>query len=181
MTITDSILFVRPRRVIPALVLIISFLATADVQAVTASSNTENLRPGLYKVTNRICQNPRKLTDDCLDTQYIELVKGIFSGVSPEQTAFVVWLASKPEAEDYTYSARRLRGRFVKPDEYIIYETPNSKAWVMVSSAGVIREFLHVYFDSDARKKVLKRTQLTLTPVSRDDHINRLLVYPEPE
>jgi hypothetical protein len=83
--------------------------------------------------------------------------------------------------EEYTYNAGPLEGHFVKPGEYVIYETPHSKAWITVSSAGVIREYWFVYFDSDARKKVLKRTHLTLTPVSRDDRLNRLLVYPEPD
>jgi hypothetical protein len=181
MNVIDSTLFIRSRLVIPALVLIISFLVATDVKAVTATSNAENFRLGLYKVTSRICENPRKLSHDCPDTQYIELLKGTFYGVSPEQTAFVVWMASEPAAEDYTYNAGPLRGHFVKPGEYVIYETPHSKAWITVSSAGVIREYWFVYFDSDARKKVLKRTQLTLMPVPRDDRLNRLLVYPEPD
>jgi hypothetical protein len=181
MTLINSIFFVRPRRVVPALVLIVSFLVTADVKAVTVASNAENFRLGLYKVTSRKCQNPIKMSDDCPRTQYIELVKGTFYGVSPEQTAFVVWMASKPAAEDYTYNARPLEGRFVKPGEYVIDETPEFKEWFTVSSAGVIREHWFVYFDSAARKTVFKRTHLTLTPVSRDDQINRLMVYPEPE
>lgn len=181
MTIINSTLFVRLHLVVPMLVLIISFLAAANVKAVTVvAPNTENLRPGLYKVTSRVCQNPIKMSDDCPFTQYIELVKGIFYGVSPKQTAFVVWMASKPAAEDYTYNARPLRGHFVKPGEYVIDETSQDKEWFTVSSAGVIREHWFVYFDSDARKKVFKRTHLILTPVSRDARMNRLLVYPPP-
>jgi hypothetical protein len=173
MTITDSIFFVRPRRVVPALVFIISFLVAADVNAVTAVSNAENFHLGLYKVKSRICQNPIKMSDDCPDTQYIELVKHIFYGESHEQIAFVVWMASKPAADDYTYNSRPLRGHFVKPGEYVIDETPQDKEWFTVSSAGVIREHWYVRLDSDARKKVFKRTHLTLTPVSRDDRLNQ--------
>jgi hypothetical protein len=164
---------VRSRVFISALVLTISFLAPPSV-------NAESLRPGLYRVTSRVCQNQKDLPDDCPRIQYIELVKGIFHGVLPDQIALVIWLASEPAAENYTYNARRLRGRFVKPGEYVIDETSRGKEWI-TENANVICEYWYVGFDNDARKTEIKRTHLTLQPVSRDDRINRRLEYPEPE
>lgn len=173
MNVIASILLARPTLFVPVLVFTISFLAPSSVSA-------ESLQPGLYSVTSRICQNQNDLPDDCPRIQYIELVKGIFHGVPADQLALVIWLASEPSAENYTYNARRLRGRFVKPGEYVIEETSQGKEWI-TENASVISEYGYVGFDSDARNTEIKRTHLTLQPVSRDDRINRRLEYPEPE
>ncbi|NJD08102.1 MAG: hypothetical protein FIA97_16640 [Methylococcaceae bacterium] len=138
-----------------------------------------SLYPGLYQVTNRICENPSGLPDDCPRIQYLELVKGRFHGVAPDQMAFVIWLAPTPTAKSYTYNARRLRGSFPTLNEYLVDETPKGREWLTLNGR-IIREYASTSFMGNDGVPS-RRMSLTLKPVARTKVLDRRLAYPEPE
>lgn len=142
-------------------------------------SASEGLPLGLFAVTARSCENPGKMADDCPSVRYVELVKGTFFGVAPEQSALVLWLASGASNSGFTYGAGPLRGHFVSREEYVVNEYPDAREWLRFDRGGV-REYGLIIFRSAERKTVLKRTRLTLKGVERTPEIDRQMPYPDP-
>jgi hypothetical protein len=141
---------------------------------------TAGLPLGLYAVTARSCENPGEMADDCPLIRYVELVKGTFFGVTPEQTALVLWLASGASNAGFTYGAGPMRGHFVSREEYVVNEYPDAREWLRLDR-GAVLEYGLIIFRTAERKTVLKRTRLTLKRVERTPEINRQMPYPDPQ
>ncbi|MDB4975946.1 MAG: hypothetical protein JWN48_4287 [Myxococcaceae bacterium] len=137
--------------------------------------------PGLYEVVERVCSKPAWVPESsCSRTQFIELVRGTFHGVRPDQIALVVWSADDPAASDYTYSARPLRGHYLDAGAYLVEDGPLAKEWLLVE-ADLVRELHHQRYRVDSNKEVIADTRLQLRRVERSAELAQRLAYPEPE
>ncbi|GEM_PF-3957453 len=59
---------------------------------------------GLYRITKSKCRLTKGLFNPCENIKFLELVKGRFYGVSPDQLALVQWHA-KPGSSEIEYTA----------------------------------------------------------------------------
>jgi hypothetical protein len=142
------------------------------------SHKSEDQPPvGLYEVTHRVCEKPPGDPSSCPITQYIELVRGNFYGIGPNETAFVLWLATERDSSNYTYEARPLRGARVAAEMYVIDEYPGVKEWLTLEH-GAIRGHSFLAYRAGSKDEVLVRSQLSLRAVSRTPEINQRLPYP---
>lgn len=75
---------------------------------------------GLYKVSDRQCENPSGEPDDCLQTVYIALAVGSAFGQPRDPRVIIFWFAPTEALPRYTYELRPLRQGFVDGTEYVI-------------------------------------------------------------
>lgn len=73
----------------------------------SCASSTNNLEShiGLYKVVKADCKLTKGLFNPCGNIKYLEIVKGQFYGINPDQLALVHWHAEQGSSEiEYTAS-----------------------------------------------------------------------------
>lgn len=143
-------------------------------------STNGSLSVGLFEVVSRECSNPSNAPQDCPQMQFLELTKGHFFGVDPNQTALVIWLASSPEDTQFTYQARPLRGRFTSEDEYVVDESPKGREWLSFG-AGELKGYAYERYTNASHTSLEARVRLTLRPVPRTPALDQRLAYPEEE
>lgn len=139
---------------------------------------SKELSDGLFKVVSRECSNPSNAPQDCPRMQFLELTKGHFFGVQPDQTALVVWLASSPEDAQFTYQARALRGRFTSENEYVVDEDPRSREWLVFGANG-LQGYAYERFADASHGTLEARVRLTLRSLPRTPALGQRLAYPE--
>ena len=166
------------------LVLIGSFLAMqllgCSSQRLAPEQKAEQLPLGLYKIIGRECAYQPGAPEDCSQSQYLELVKGVFYGIGNDEVALATWLAESP-TQEHGYIVRDLRGgKFVSANEFVIKDDVIVKSWFVVDS-GTITDY---FFVRKARQtphgEMAGKTHFTLSRTPRTAEIDRLLSYPPP-
>ena len=157
--------------------LIVILLGCAN-QMSTSDRNVKSLPLGLYEVIERECKYPVGVPEDCSQTQYIEIVKGVFSGIGRNETALVFWLAENL-TDRHEYTARDLRrGLFINAYEFVVEDDAFGKEWFVLRD-GVITDY---YFSRHHRQNphgnLAGRTHLVLHKTPREGKISSLLPYP---
>jgi hypothetical protein len=140
---------------------------------------TEILPLGLYQVLERECSYPAGAPEDCSQTQYIELVEGVFHGIAEDQLAFVTWLAVNPTLE-HDYVARDLaHGRFTSAGEFLLADDEYGKEWFVIEDGRVIDYYFVRKARQTAHGSMAGKSHFTLRHTPRNTEIDRLLPYPE--
>lgn len=142
----------------------------------TLTRSGGDLRLGLYKVVERRCAHPPDVPEDCSSVQYIELVHGSALHMNSDRIALIKWLASEPNARHRFHMRDLIHGELVAGSKYVIENDDSGIAWLTLSN-GVVT---HYHYLRRAREGPAWTTDLTLAPVTRDEHLSRLLEYPQP-
>ncbi len=147
-------------------------------QQAVAAGEMGRLPLGLYQVVQRECAYPTGAPEDCTQTQYLELVKGLFEGVGEDETAFVTWLAPSP-SQEHTYVARDLReGRFASDGEFVLEDDALGREWLLIRQGAVTDYYFLRHGRETPHGGMAGRTHLVLKPVQRHGELKRLLALP---
>lgn len=158
--------------------LIIILLGCSNQMSIS-NRNAKSLPLGLYEVTEHECQYPVGVPEDCSQTQYIEIVKGVFYGIGRNETALVFWMAEN-STHRHEYTARDLRrGLFVNAYEFVVEDDAFGKEW-FVTRDGVITDYYFIRHNrQNPHGNLAGRTHLVLHKIPREGKLNNLLPYPE--
>jgi hypothetical protein len=130
---------------------------------------------GLYQVIERTCQYPPGSTDECQRVQYIELVRGTFYGVEENEAALVFWT----QGNEPTYTAFKLRGRFINDREYLVSERPDLERETLLINGDSVSGYLFVKYRNPGIGSEATKNQYVLKRINRTPSLNKLLAYPE--
>ena len=148
----------------------------------TARDQRAELLPlGLYKVVARECSYPPGVPEDCSQTQYLELVTGVFYGIGEGEIALVAWLAENPSLE-HGYTARDLKGgKFVNAQKFVIEDDAIGKAWLVTRNGTITDYFFVRHARQTPHGEMAGKTHLTLSRTPRTTETDRLMPYPPKE
>ncbi len=150
---------------------------------ISSRYNLEN-NIGLYEVIETECNLTEGLFNPCHDIRFIEIVKGQFSVIKPDQLALVFWRSASDDPE-LLYVAGEIRNHRQKLQEgnkiwlmnkYI--DNENGKEFFILGS-GKITDYIFQLQQKDKTGEVTFRNfHYKLSPISRSEIKGFRLNYP---
>lgn len=150
-----------------------------------SGAETDNLEKymGLYQVVDSECEATEGVYNPCPEIIFFEIVKGIFSGVGPDEAAFVIWKVYDDDPEA-SYEAG-----LVKQHKSLTRQ--GNKLWLVGSEHADHQEYLlfkegkiagYRFFmkKANAAGEIIKRDfNYQLAPVTRKEIKKFRLSYPD--
>jgi hypothetical protein len=138
---------------------------------------------GLYKVVETKCELTKGLYNPCPEIKFFELVKGIFSGIEPDEVAFVIWKAGDGDLEA-AYEAHPVRHHnnlvMEKDRVWLTGSKDTGHQAYFILKEGEIIEYRFRLTTTNNAGEIFKRDfKYQLVPVSRSKIKKFDLSYPD--
>jgi hypothetical protein len=147
--------------------------------------NLEN-NIGLYKVIRTDCQLSQGLYNPCKDIRFVELVKGKFYGIRPDQLAIVFWRVGK-KPDELQYETHLIGEHFKKKREenriWVKNQTGQNETereYFLLKNENIVSYHYHLFQINNAGQKIVRRFNYTLQKVTRKEFPKLKLNYPSP-
>ncbi len=149
-----------------------------------SSSHRLESHVGLYKVIKANCKLTEGLFNPCDNIRFLEIVKGQFYGVNPDQLALVQWHAEKGSSEvEYTANLISDHQKTVEHENkiWIANKTTNneSEEIFFILRSGIITDYVFKFSQKNIAGRVTSRDfHYKLTSIDRKKIQKYKLNYP---
>lgn len=152
---------------------------------------------GLYQVVDRQCEVTEGLYNPCQGIRFIELIKGTFHGIGPDQVALVMWRVKLPDATSgplYYTAGEIVNHQRLRREQNTVWLTHQksemqvhgqlfleSEEEYFLINKDVLSDY-HFLLEIRNRKTdqvFTRRFHYKITPVKHEDVKGYNLVYPE--
>ncbi len=159
---------------------------------ISSTYNLEN-KIGLYKVIETECSLTQGEFNPCNEIRFIEIVKGQFFGIEPDQLALVFWRSGDdPELLYEVYEIRNHRQKLQEEkkiwltnehieNEKAFFILEDKKEFFIIESGKITDYIFHLQQKNQAGEVFIRDFRYKLSPISRSEIVEFKLNYPVDE